>query len=147
MVRCGMFAYENDSAIIIRKAPMSSNEIQAKRCGFKGVIFATKDNYFLAMRIGEGRGRFKRAVKKLSKDYRLPFLSDCNIIYLYHTVLCEAFKKMHLNLNKYNEYFYVETKISNEESPCVFNFMQGSPVNSNPKSASAGSIQIIEIKK
>lgn len=147
MVRCGMVAYEIDNAIVIRKVPMPLSEQNRKRARFKGVIFATHDNDFLAMKLGDGQSNFKKAIKKLPSGYTLPRLSDCEVIFINYSILYETFKKMNVNLNRYNEYFYIENKISNEEPPCVFNFIQGNPVHSPKKSAIAGSIQITVIKK
>ena len=146
-VKCGMLVYANGTKFVIRKKPMSSKLMQTNSLEFKGIMFANQVDSFLVIRFGDERCGYKRAVRKLINGYRMLDNSDCVALYVYLNRICDAFKMLHTNVKKMDRIFCLDTTNSDKETPCIFSLKQGSVVSDSDKSASAGFMQVLTIKK
>ena len=143
-LRCGMFVYSNGSRFIIRKSPLSINFMQKHSLMFKGILFADKDNCFLAVRFGEEQCGYNRALKKMPLGYRIPYASDCKILSTYLNVICDSFKTLHINLSRINRIFCLD--YCGKNIPATFDLHQGT-LETDSVLKSAGFLQVLTIKK
>jgi len=143
-LRCGMLVYANGLRFMVRKSPLSAKFMQKKYLTFKGVLFADKNDSFLAVKLGEEHCGYNRAVKKMSLGYRMPYASDCKILSTYLNVICDSFKSLHINLSRINRIFCL--KHYGKNIPAVFNLQQGTLVTDSEQKT-AGFLQVLTIKK
>ena len=146
-VKCGMFVYAKGPKFIISKNPMHSKLMQNNSLQFKGIMFANKEDVFLVIRFGEERCGYSRAVKKLINGYKILSSSDCETLFVYLDTVYEAFKKLHINLRRVDRIFCLDTSDNFKGVPCIFSLKQGSLISNSDKSLSAGSLQVLTIKK